>query len=185
MKQGGFVMKTRVKVHDVMTPKPVTVTPETKLIECAKKMKEHEVGSLLVKDGKMVVGIITEDDMVRKVMARDMNTKEVPVKNLMTKNLITIEPEADIYDAIKKMGEHGIKQLPVTDEGKLMGILTWKDVLTVQPQLLDVFLEKSQVGEEAIEEERMRGRCEICGCVKELREVSGQLVCADCEEEMD
>jgi CBS domain-containing protein len=178
-------MPTKVKVYDVMTKKPVTVSPETKLIDCAKKMKEHQIGSLLVKDGKMVVGIITEDDFVRKVVAENIDVKKTPVKDMMMKELITIEPDKDIYDAIKKMSEGGIKQLPVTEEGKLLGILTWRDVLNVEPELFDVFIEKAHLSDEFTGDDRTRGKCEICGSVKELSEVNGQLVCSECEEEMD
>lgn len=173
-------MKTNVKVYDVMTSKPVTVSPDTKLIDCAKKMRDNKIGSLLVKDGKMVIGVITEDDFVRKVVAKDMDIKKTPVKDVMIKKLVKIEPTADIYEAIKQMAEHGIKQLPVTEDGKLVGILTWRDVLTVQPQLFDVFIEKAHVGEELMEEQRVRGKCEVCGCVKELHDVDGQLVCSEC-----
>ncbi|MFH1211012.1 MAG: CBS domain-containing protein [archaeon] len=173
-------MNTHVKVYEVMTSKPVTVNQETKLIECAKKMKEHEIGSLLVKDGKMVVGIITEDDFVRKVVAENMDLNK-PVKDVMVKDLVTIEPKEDIHTAIKKMAKNGVKQLPVTEEGKLLGILTWKDVLTVQPQLFDVFIEKAHLSDEAMEEGVMRGKCEVCGCYKELHEIEGQMVCVDCE----
>jgi signal-transduction protein with cAMP-binding, CBS, and nucleotidyltransferase domain len=182
--KGGFKMNTHVKVYEVMTSKPKTVSQDTKLIECAKKMKEHEIGSLIVKDGKMVVGIITEDDFVRKVVAGNMDIKNTPVKEVMVKDLVTIEPSDDIYIAIKKMAENGVKQLPVTEAGKLMGILTWKDVLTVQPQLFDVFIEKAHVSDETVEGRHIRGKCELCGCVKELHDVEGQLVCADCERGM-
>jgi len=178
----GVFMKTNVKVYEVMTAKPITVSQETTLIECAKKMKEHKIGSLLVKEGKLVVGIITEDDFVRKVVAENVDAKKTPVKEVMIKKVTTIGPEKDIYEAIKTMAEHGIKQLPVTEESKLVGILTWKDILTVQPQLFDVFIEKANITDENMEEKRMRGKCEICGCVKELTEVDGQLICMDCAE---
>ncbi|MEM4245187.1 MAG: CBS domain-containing protein [Candidatus Nanoarchaeia archaeon] len=177
-------MRTKVKVYDVMTSKPVTVSPDTKLIDCAKKMRDNKIGSLLIKEGKMVVGVITEDDFVRKVIAENMDVKKTPVKDVMIKELITIEPDKDIGEAIETMAKHGIKQLPVTEEGKLMGILTWKDVLTVQPQLFDVFIEKAHVGEELMEEERVRGKCEICGCIKELEDMEGQLVCHDCAKKI-
>ena len=91
---------------------------------------------------------------------------------------------ADIYQAIKKMAENGVKQLPVTEEGKLVGILTWKDVLTVQPQLFDVFIEKAHVSDETVEGRHMRGKCEVCGSIKELHDAAGQLVCVDCEKNM-
>ncbi len=177
-------MKTGVKVYEVMTSKPVTVNQKTSILECAKKMREHEIGSLLVKEGKMVVGIITEDDFVRKVVAGNIDPK-TPVEKVMIKKVVTIEPDKDIYDVIKMMADEGIKQLPVTEDGKLVGILTWKDVLTVQPQLFDVFIEKAHINEETEEDEkRTVGRCEICGCMQPLREVEGKLVCKFCEKEI-
>lgn len=175
-------MKTKVKVHDVMTAKPVTVNPETKLIDCAKRMRNNKIGSLLIKEGNMVIGIITEDDFIRKVIAENISL-ETPVKEVMVKELVKIEPGKDIYDAIKTMSEHGIKQLPVVDDGKLIGILTWKDVLTVQPQLFDVFIEKAHVNN-FNENEKIRGKCEICGFEKELHESNGHLVCIKCGKQI-
>ncbi|MFH1332398.1 MAG: CBS domain-containing protein [archaeon] len=174
-------MKTGVKIYEVMTTKPVTVSQDTKIIDCAKKMKEHQIGSLLVKEGKMVVGIITEDDFVRKVVAENIDL-ETPVKEVMIKKVITIQSNKDIYEAIKIMAKEGIKQLPVTEEGKLMGMLTWKDILTVQPQLFDVFIEKAHVNEQTEEREGTVGRCEMCSNLTELREVEGKLICKSCEK---
>jgi len=179
----GVFMKTGVKIYEVMTTKPVTVSQETKLVDCAKKMKEDQIGSLLVKEGKMVVGIITEDDFVRKVVAGNIDLK-TPVRDVMIKKVITIEPNKDIYEAIKMMAKEGIKQLPVTEDGKLMGMLTWKDILTVQPQLFDVFIEKAHLNEDALgDEEKSVGRCEMCSCIQPLKEVEGKLICRQCEKE--
>ena len=89
-------MKTGVKVLDAMTKNPVVVSPEMSLISCAKTMLNHKVGSVLVKDNGNLLGIVTEKDLVRKVVAKNLDTKNTPIKKIMTKRVLTISPNEEI-----------------------------------------------------------------------------------------
>lgn len=180
-------MQTGYKVRDAMTLHPVTVTEETTLQECAKLMSEKHVGSLLVEEKGRIVGIITEQDMVRKAMAFLLDPAKTPVSKIMETELITISPDKDIYDALILMRDYNIRHVPVIEKGRFVGFLTIKDVLKIQPQLFDLIVEKFELREETRKPvfggETHEGVCEVCGNYSDLLEdVDGQKLCPACKD---
>ncbi|MEM4637929.1 MAG: CBS domain-containing protein [Candidatus Woesearchaeota archaeon] len=141
-------MQTDYKVIDVMTNKPVTAGKDITLKEAAQIMLDSNVNSLLVVESEKPIGIITDEDLVRKVIAKGLDPKKIRVKDIMATDLITISPGKDIYDAMKVMRDHNIRQLPVVEKGKLVGFLTAKDILKIQPELFDLWIEKYELREE-------------------------------------
>src|SRR3989338_708364 len=128
-------MKTGYKVYDCMTTKPISVSSEASLEECAKVMAANHVGALVVKDDHQSKGLITEQDIVRKIIAKGINPLTKKVKDFMETKLITINSDDDIYNALIKMRDSNIRHLPVVDKGKMVGLLTLKDILKIEPQL--------------------------------------------------
>jgi len=182
-----FKMKTGYKVGDAMTIHPVTVNEDTTLKECAEIMAEKHVGSLLIEEKGRVVGIVTEQDLVRKAIANLLDPASTPVKKIMEKELLTISPDKDIYDALKIMRDYNIRHLPVIDKGRFVGFLTIKDILKIQPQLFDLIVEKFELREEARKPvfggEDTEGVCEVCGNYSDnLEDVDGQKVCPQCKD---
>ncbi|MCX6709496.1 MAG: CBS domain-containing protein [Candidatus Woesearchaeota archaeon] len=179
-------MKTGYKVCDAMTREPITVPSEATIKECAKTMEKNHVGALLITRGKKILGIISEQDIVRKVVARGLDYSKLQVKHVMAKKLISISPAADIYEALVKMRDANIRHLPVIDGTNLIGLLTIKDVLKIQPQLFDLVVEKFELREEENKPVRERGDamlCEICGNYAEkLYQVKNMLVCSKCKK---
>jgi CBS domain-containing protein len=145
---GVIRIKTGYKVADAMTSKPITVTPESTIEECAAVMLKSHVGSLVIKEGERLKGIITEQDVVRKVVAKKKDPSKTKVINAMVTNLITIEPGRDIYDALVVMRDNNIRHLPVVHNKNLVGYLTIKDILKIQPQLFDIIVEKFELREQ-------------------------------------
>ncbi len=141
-------MKTGISVHDCMTTKPIAVDENATIQQAAKLMADHRVGALLVKKGETATGIISDQDIVRHFLAKGINPLSKKVKEHKIKDLITIEPEADIYDALVKMRNEGIRHLPVVEGKTLVGLLTQKDILKVEPQLFDLLVEKFEIMEE-------------------------------------
>lgn len=180
-------MKTGYKVGDAMTLNPVKVSKDITLKECAEIMREKHVGSLLVEEKGKIVGLITEQDMVRKAMADLMDPAKTHVKKIMETQLFTIDPDKDIYDALKTMRDYNIRHLPVISKGKLVGFLTIKDILKIQPQLFELIVEKFELKEETRKPvfggEENEGICEICGNFSDnIEEASnGQKVCSQCK----
>jgi signal-transduction protein with cAMP-binding, CBS, and nucleotidyltransferase domain len=133
-----FFMRTGYKVGEIMVRNTFTVSPNFLIIDCAKKMAEREIGSLVVVENGKVVGIVTEQDLARKALARGIDVEKTQVSKIMSSNVNTIEPDRDIYDAFVLMGINRIKHLPVVLQGELKGMITSKDVIQIQPGLIDL-----------------------------------------------
>ena len=181
-------MKTGYKVHDCMTTKPIFVSSDMSLEECAKVMAKNHVGALVVKDNHESKGLITEQDIVRKVISKGINPLVKKVKDFMEIKLITISPHDDIYDALIKMRDSNIRHLPVVENRKMVGLLTLKDVLKIEPQLFELLVEKFELKEETrkpinriISNEAI---CQGCGAyVENVKKIKGSLLCERCARE--
>ncbi|MBI4151005.1 CBS domain-containing protein [Candidatus Woesearchaeota archaeon] len=135
-------MKTGVRVEKVMTKHPITVPPGTSLQKCARLMTAKHVGSLLVKDGPGVVGIITEQDIVRKAVGKNLSPA-THVDDIMEMKLVFVSQKQDVADAILKMRKHNIRHLPVMDaREQFVGFVTSKDILRIQPDLFRILAKK-------------------------------------------
>jgi CBS domain-containing protein len=141
-------MKTGYKVVDVMTTMPITVEKTTSLKDAAVLLKKYNINSLLVMEEKKLIGILIDEDFVRKVISEGKNPEKLTVNDIMEKHLITIGPQKDIYDAIVIMRDNSIRQLPVLENNKLAGFLTMKDILKIQPELFDLVAESIELREE-------------------------------------
>jgi CBS domain-containing protein len=115
-----------VNVNDLMTKRTLTIGLENTISEAAQLMSQKGVGDLIVVDHEMPMGIVTERDFVRRIVAkgRPYDTK---VSDVMTRPLITISPDASLKEAARKMVKHGIRRLPVQKSHKLVGILVVSD----------------------------------------------------------
>ncbi len=141
-------MQTGVQVADAMTLRPITCTPSASLLECALLMKNMHVGSLIVRDGEKLLGMFTEQDMVRKAMTTDKPASQIMCSEIMEETLITIEPDADIQDALLLMADHNIRHLPVLHNGKMVGLITGKDILKLEPALFELLHETIELREQ-------------------------------------
>lgn len=183
-------MKTGIKVADAMTERPVYADSSTNLQECSKIMANSHVGSLLIKDNEEMVGILTEQDIVRKAVAVGLNTQKTPVSNIMVKEITTIAPEKDIYDALVLMKNLNIRQLPVMENNEMVGLLTLKDILKIEPQLFDLLVEEFELREESRKPIQRHipseGICEACGeYTEKISNVSNSLLCKKCKNEQE
>ncbi len=177
--------KTGYKVCDAMTRNPVSISPGSTIYQCAIKMKEKHIGGLVVTEGKSLLGFISDRDIVRKVIAEKKDPSSANASEIMAKNLVTISPEADIYDALIKMRDTDVRHLPVMSSGNMVGIITLKDILKIQPQLFELVVEKYELREESRKPVLMgpvsEGLCEGCGFPsRNLREIEGCFLCTRC-----
>jgi len=134
------------KIKEVMTKQPITVSGDATIEQCAKIMTEKKIGSLIIEDNS-IEGIITELDIVRKVVAQSKNPKTTLVKDVMTTNLITLTPEDNILDAVKLMGKHSIRHIPIVSKKDLEGFVTAKDIMGVEPKLFEEVIEDLPIRE--------------------------------------
>ncbi len=184
----GVKMQTGYRVCDVMTRKPIAVAPQASVKECAAAMRDNKIGSLVVKENDLLKGHITDDVLIREVLARGLDAVTTTASDIMLVKVPVIEPKKDIYDALMLMRDYETKQLPVVDAengNKLVGLLTIKDILKIQPQLFDLLVDKIVLREEEQKLTSSRypleGTCDNCGqYFQRLYEVDGDFLCTKC-----
>ena len=106
------------------------IRAEAPALEAAKKMRDNKLGSLIVVGGGEDLGIVTETGLSRKIVAEGLNPKETKVKFIMSKPIISIDGDASMMEAFVIMGDHGIRNVAVTEDGLTMGILSIKNFVS-------------------------------------------------------
>lgn len=106
-----------------------STTPAASVLEALKSMAKHNTGALLVMDGTDVSGILSERDCVRKLELSGKTSKDTRVKEIMTSKVISIAADEDLETCMTLMLERNIRHLPVYDKGKLLGLISVRDVL--------------------------------------------------------
>ena len=106
-----------------------TISPESSVYQALEMMVEKNVSALIIMDGEQIAGIFTERDYARKVILKGKASKETPVKDIMTKDLITVTAGTSIDDCMQLMTSKYIRHLPVVEEKKLIGIISIGDVV--------------------------------------------------------
>ena len=181
-------MRTGYKVCDAMTETPVTVPPDMLVSQCAEIMRDSNVGGLLVKDKEKLLGICTEQDIVRRLIADKKDVHGTKVQDIMVTDMKQISPEKDIFEAIVMMRDFNIRHVPVIDSKKFVGLLTMKDVLKIEPQLFDLLVDKIELKEEERKPINISsgedGVCQVCGkyCEK-MENIDDVLMCEECRKD--
>jgi len=121
-------------VKDIMTKDVVTIDGDKKVLDAARIMKDRHIGCLIVTLGKVPIGIITERDLVSRVLAEPFDPSKVLVKDIMTTPIFTISSEETLEKAAEIMVKYQIRRLPVVDNDKLVGIITANDLAKVMVQ---------------------------------------------------
>jgi citrate synthase len=147
-------------VSDLMSPDVLTANPSETIADATARMRDRKVGSVVVVDGSRPVGILTERDLV-KITAGGTDTAIAKVSEWMTENPDTVEPDVDVDDAFHRLTEHGYRHMPVVDNGKLVGIVSLRDLVRIaqirpveHPSLVDapkglegVFVAETEIGD--------------------------------------
>jgi CBS domain-containing protein len=173
--------KVEVKVKDVMSTPVVTINLNASIDEVASLMIKENVGSVIVIDELgNPIGIITESDLVKKVVAKNLLPKQVKALEVMSKPLFTVDKEEDLTEVAEKMKRLNVKRFPVMFKGKLVGVISSKDILEITPTLIDVIMEKSEIFPIKTEKPLI-GNCDLCGNWSEnLKFYEGKFLCEDC-----
>jgi CBS domain-containing protein len=116
------------KVGEVMTGRPRAVTPDTPVSEAAQLMEQEDIGSLPVLDGEELVGMVTDRDIVVRAVAKGKDPRGMPVRDVATREVVTVSVDDDLGDALDLMAAHQVRRLPVvSDGGRLVGVLSQAD----------------------------------------------------------
>jgi len=185
-------IRPRMLVKDVMTSPVITIGETGNAQKAAQLMDKNDVGGVIVtsKEGKPV-GIITERDMITRVLTKNTLPSSVNVKKVMTSPLLTIDPDETLTEAARKMSRLNVRRLGVIYKGNLVGLVSSKDILAVTPELLEIIQEEAKIdkepapGEEVPEPRPLAGYCDHCGRWSDsLKEIEGQLLCEECQTEL-
>jgi len=120
------------KIKEVLDSKGrdvVSIAPDTSIYDAVTLMAERGVGALLVMDGDRLVGLLSERDCAWKVMLEDISPRETDVKQIMTKNILCIEPEQTVEEGMALMTDKKIRHLPVVIEDRVEGIISIGDLV--------------------------------------------------------
>lgn len=116
-------------IRDAMTTDPRSVERSTSIVEVAQLMKSEDVGVIPVVDGGNLTGVVTDRDIVLRVVAEGNEAQSVTVGDIASSNLVTVDPQQDLDEALRLMAQHQVRRLPVVEEdGRLVGMLAQADV---------------------------------------------------------
>ncbi len=134
-----------MKVRDIMSSPIITEDEDTAVIKIAKDMEDLGIGSVVITSEGKPAGIITERDIALKVLLKNKMGSEVKAKEVMSSPLVTIEPEAPVDEACELASKKRIKRLPVVKNGVLVGIVSVRNILTMQPECIKSFYPEVRV----------------------------------------
>ena len=181
-------METEIPVRDIMTRPVITADANLDILSAAKIMSLANVGSLIIVSEGKATGILTERDLVKKVIAQGVDPRSVLVGEIMSAPVVSIEPDASLRDAAALMLKSGVKRLPVISNGRLVGIITDTDLVSGSSLgLNEILSDLLEMHRESIHFEPprgvVRGICEVCGQLSDsLESVNGELLCWSCRD---
>lgn len=120
-------------VVDIMTKDIITVSPSETAYDATSKMLEHQIGSVIVKEGERVVGIITKSDILRSVVKGQRESRNLRCNEIMSSPVVTVDQDLSIEAASKLMSKNKVSKLPVVKNDDLVGILTATDIIGSEP----------------------------------------------------
>lgn len=125
-----------MKVKEIMRDDVITITENSTAKQAVELMHKHEIGCLLVTRGTEIVGIVTERDILKKSLAENKLLGDLQLKDIMSKNVVAVDPETSIEDAADAMNKNKIKKLVVLSNDKVVGIVTATDLIAAEDKLL-------------------------------------------------
>nr|WP_319377349.1 CBS domain-containing protein [uncultured Methanoregula sp.] len=174
--------ETRVPLKEIMRHDPTTISSGATVEKAAAAMCHDDVGSCIVLQHNLPVGIVTEQDINCKVVAKDLKPSTVHVNEIMSTPLITVSAEKTVGDAASMMVTHKVRRLPVVDDKKkVIGIVTVRDLLTVSNELNELLTDLIEINREEIVEQGICSRCSQMS--DDLKRVDSVLLCPRCREE--
>lgn len=145
-----------MKVREIMTEDVASASLETTLEAIATMMRDADTGAIPIVDDEALVGIVTDRDIVLRCVAEGKDATEMTAEDVITENLVTVEPETDLEEAAEMMAEHKIRRLPVCEDGRLLGMLSLGDIAVRQGEEAGDALESVSGGAKSESKRRAR-----------------------------
>jgi CBS domain-containing protein len=116
------------QIREVMTPGPETIQADRPVAEAAKLMKQADAGMIPVMEDGNLLGTVTDRDIALRVVAEGKDPQSTPVREIASTDIVTVEPDRDLAEALQLMAKHQVRRLPVVEGGRLVGVLAQADV---------------------------------------------------------
>ncbi|MBN2251219.1 MAG: CBS domain-containing protein [Candidatus Altiarchaeota archaeon] len=172
-----------LKVGDAMTKGVIYASPKDNIQRIADIMGKNDIDSVIVMEKGKGVGIVTDSDIIAKVVATGKDPKTTCVSDIMTLPLITTSPDKDIDNAARMMRDKNIKRLVVVQNNRIVGILSEFDLVKIEPALHILIKEHSKwdIADIPSPAGTISGNCESCSNYSEkLTNIEGRLLCEEC-----
>jgi signal-transduction protein with cAMP-binding, CBS, and nucleotidyltransferase domain len=174
--------ETRVPLREVMKRKLTTISIEATVAKAAKAMCHDEVGSVIILEHNKPIGIVTEEDIACKVVAKDLKPSTVHVNDIMSTPLITVSADKTVGDAAQMMVKNKVRRLPIVDEHhKVIGIVTVRDLLAISNEQNNLLMDLIEINREDTVDPGMCARCSQMS--DDLKRADGVMLCPRCREE--
>jgi CBS domain-containing protein len=115
-------------VREAMTEDPRSIGPAASVVEAAQLMRDEHIGSLPITDGNTLLGMITDRDITTRVVADAADLSTTSVGEVYSQDLVSVEPDKDLEEALGLMARHQLRRLPVVEDGRLVGIVAQADI---------------------------------------------------------
>ncbi len=184
-------MKTEVPVFEIMNTKIPQLEPFESVEDAAAKMVEFGSGCVIISDEGKPIGIVTERDIVRKVVSDRKNPAETQVRDIMSSPIVWVPRHTGIMKAAKQMAKLKLRKLVVMHDGQLVGVVNARAILKIAPQMIEITKELADIGMHSGEYsinsiQQASGYCESCkGYSNMLEFLDGQLICPECKESLE
>jgi CBS domain-containing protein len=116
------------KIRDVMTPDPVTCDAGDSVLSAARAMKEYAIGDVLVMDGGRLCGVVTDRDLVMRVMAERRGSDETKLRDVCSRDVATLSPDDDPGQAVRMITERAVRRIPIVENDSVVGVVTIGDL---------------------------------------------------------
>jgi CBS domain-containing protein len=176
-----------ILVKEIMS-KPLIIDLNKNVKIAGEMMRKTRRDAIIAVKKNKPVGLLTDSDLIKKIIAKNIKPSSIRVKSVMSKPLVTIAPSASMLEAARKMKRSNIKRLLVIDNGKLIGIISLSDIARTSPEMIDLLEYKLKMREmpTEIRERFTSGICDSCGNYNDdLRNLNGQWLCESCREEVE
>lgn len=120
------------KIRDVMTPDPVTCDVDDTVMAAARAMKAYAIGDVLVLDGGRICGLVTDRDLVVRVIAEGRDASATPLREVCSREVATLEPDDDADRAVRLMTQRAIRRVPIVERGGVVGVVSIGDLAMVR-----------------------------------------------------
>jgi CBS domain-containing protein len=178
-----------IPVNDVMSAPVIQVYENESVESVANLMDRHNLGSIVVVNNEgYPLGIITERDITLRVAAKNLKARNVSAKSIMSAPPVMIRDDTDIKTAAAIMRNESIGRLIVMDNGKMVGIISDKDIVSITPALIEIITEKVRItrGRAPLKETSTTGYCENCRqWSTSLKRMDGKFLCEECSFELE